>query len=95
MMERVEELFFTKNTYISAGYPPATKIQSGYFKGARVVRALGGSVTLVFQPAKEEHDDVVVYLTATDAYGLGKLLIGMAELASQELLENKLEYGER
>jgi hypothetical protein len=93
-MERVEELFFTKNTYISAGYPPATKIRSGYFKGATVVRALGGTVTLVFRPTREKLDDVVVYLTAVDAYELGKLLVVMAEAASQELLENKLEYGE-
>lgn len=91
MPERKKKLFFTENTFIAAGYPPATEIQSAYLKGAEVVSAIGGKVTLVFLPTREEFDRVLVYLTAADAYELGKLLIDRAEEGSKELLENKLE----
>lgn len=89
-MERLKELFFTKNTYIGTGYPQPIDRDSGYFKGAQGVAAIGGDVTLVFVPLEVKLDRIKVYLTAADAYELGKLLMERAEVASQELLETKL-----
>lgn len=90
-MKRGKEFFFTKNTYIGVGCPAATEARSGNYKGAEVVSAIGGDITLVFVPSEEHYDNIYIYLTAADAYELGKLLMERAELASQELLEINLE----
>lgn len=93
MPERVKEFLFTKNTYIGVRYEPAIGANNGYFRGAEVITAIGGTVTLVFVPSNEELDTINVYLTAADAYELGKLLMERAEVASQERLEVELERG--
>lgn len=96
-MERTKELSFTKNSYIGVGYPPATEARSGNFKGAKVVATIGGEVTLIFIPSfpsfRKRLDNMNIYLTAADAYELGKLLMERAEAASKERLEQELERG--
>lgn len=93
--DRTKVLLFTKNTCISTGYPHAIKENSGYFKEAKVVAAIGGKITLVFLPSMEKFDTINIYLTAADAYELGKLLMERAEVASKELLEIELEKERR
>lgn len=88
---RVKEFLFTKRSYVGVGYPPATDARSGYFKGAKVVNALGGAVTLCLIPSEESLDGILIYLTAADAYELGKLLMERAEVASPEVLKLELE----
>lgn len=88
---RVKEFLFAKNSYVGVGYPPATDARSGNYKGAEVVSAIGGDITLVLLPTDEKLDSIKIYLTAADAYKLGELLIDRAKVASQELLELELE----
>lgn len=90
-MERTKELFFTKNTYVSTGHPPAISLLGSYFKGAKVISAIGGAVTLCLLPSSEELDSILIYLTAVDAYYLGELLMERAEVTSRELLSLELE----